>query len=254
MLAHCAQCGQNHAMTPTLDPSRPRDSATAQRDTKNHAPNGPIVLFGGTFDPIHFGHLRVCLEAGDAFNADEIWLLPAATPPNRGAPSAGAAPRAQMLERALEGQSVMRADLRELLRQQAGTPSYTIDTLREVRVEIGPIRPLIWLMGADQLARLESWKDWQRLLDFAHLGVLSRPDADKPPHTVDAFLRAHRAPKLELTRTAAGHLASIEVSRLAISSTKIRALLAEGRSPRYLLPNAVLDYIQEFGLYQPATS
>jgi nicotinate-nucleotide adenylyltransferase len=215
------------------------------------ATGGPILLFGGTFDPIHFGHLRVCLEAGEALAADEIWLVPSAAPPNRPQPLAGAAPRAQMLERALEGQTKMRADLRELLRQQAGKPSYTIDTLREVRVEIGPKRPLIWILGADQMAKLDTWKDWQRLLDFAHLGVLSRPGAPTPPHHVDAFLRAHRAPKSALSNSAAGLLAGVEVTQLAISATKIRALLAAGQSARYLLPDAVLQYIQEFGLYGP---
>jgi nicotinate-nucleotide adenylyltransferase len=212
----------------------------------------PIVLFGGTFDPIHHGHLRVCLEAAEALAATEVWLIPSAQPPNREQPQAGAAPRAQMLERALESQSFMRADLRELLRAQAGRPSYTIDTLREVRAEVGAHTPLIWLLGADQLARLDTWKDWQRLLDYAHLAVLSRPDAGKPSHAIDAFLRAHRAPKAALSSSPAGHLCAIDVSTLAISSTKIRALLAQGRSIKYLVPDAVLDYIHEFGLYQAA--
>jgi nicotinate-nucleotide adenylyltransferase len=222
-----------------------------QSSAPTHSPSiGPIILFGGTFDPIHMGHLRVCLEAGEALAADEVWLLPSATPPNRGLPSAGAAPRAQMLERALEGQNVMRADLRELLRQQAGKPSYTIDTLREFRAEIGPIRPLVWLLGADQLAKLDTWKDWQRLLDFAHLAVLTRPGAPVPPHHVDAFLRAHRMPKASISTAPAGYLTGIEVSQLAISATKVRAVLSAGRSARYLVPDAVLDYIAEHGLYK----
>ena len=120
--------------------------------------NGPIVLFGGTFDPVHIGHLRVCLEAGELMQADEVWLVPSASPPNRAPPEVSAAARAQMLERALEGQSALRADFRELLRQQSGKPSYTIETLREVRAEIGPKRPLIWILGADQIAKLDTWK------------------------------------------------------------------------------------------------
>ncbi len=212
--------------------------------------NGPILLFGGTFDPIHLGHLRVCLEAGEALAADEVWLVPAATPPNRAKPEVSAAARAQMLERALEGQSVMRSDLRELLRQEAGKPSYTIDTLRELRTEIGPTRPLVWLLGADQIARLDTWKEWQRLLDFAHLAVLSRPNSATPPHHVDAFLRAHRAPKSDINTAPAGFLVGVEVSQLAISATKVRAILKAGQSARYLVPDSVLDYITEHRLYR----
>ena len=212
--------------------------------------NGPVLIFGGTFDPIHLGHLRVCLEAGEALAADEVWLLPSAMPPNRAQPEVGAAPRAQMLERALEGQSLMRSDLRELLRQQAGKPSYTIDTLRELRTEIGSTRPLVWLMGADQLARLDTWKEWQRLLDFAHIAVLSRPNSATPPHHVDAFLRAHRAPKSSLNTAPAGFLVGIEVSQLAISATKVRAILKSGQSAKYLVPDSVLDYIAEHRLYR----
>lgn len=215
--------------------------------------NGPIVLFGGTFDPVHVGHLRVCLEAGEILHADEVWLVPSASPPNRATPEVSAAARAQMLERALEGQSVMRADFRELLRQQSGKPSYTIDTLREVRAEIGPKRPLIWILGADQIAKLDTWKDWQKLLDFAHFAVLARPGAPTPPHAVDAFLRAHRAPKSTVRSTPAGHICALEVTQLSISATKVRAILAAGQSARYLVPDRVLDYISEFGLYPRET-
>jgi nicotinate-nucleotide adenylyltransferase len=209
----------------------------------------PILLFGGTFDPIHFGHLRVCTEAAEAFHASSVHLIPSANPPNRDIPAATPAQRAHMLALALAGQTGLVADHREWQRQ-AQTPSYTIDTLKEFRKEVGPNQSVIWLLGADQLARLHTWHQWQRLLDYAHLAVLSRPNAPAALPEVDLFLRPHRASKTTLMRTPAGHLASIDVSQLAISATQIRNLFRTKHSARFLLPDAVIEYISDSHLYE----
>jgi nicotinate-nucleotide adenylyltransferase len=208
----------------------------------------PLLLFGGTFDPIHYGHLRVCTEAADAFGADQLHLVPSRSPPNRHAPSTTPAQRAHMLGLALQGQTRLAADHREWQRPDT-KPSYTLDTLKEVRAEVGPDRSVVWLIGADQFARLHLWHQWQRLLDFAHLAVLSRPDAPAPKDEVDLFMRPHRGTKKTLLQSPAGYLASIEVSQLAISSTQIRKLIHAKQSARFLLPDSVLDYIHQSKLY-----
>lgn len=206
-----------------------------------------IALFGGTFDPVHFGHLRVCLEAGESLSAREVRMLPSATPPHREQPGASSTQRLEMLNLALAGQQRLTVDARELRRSG---PSYTIDTLVELRSEVGAQVPVVLLIGADQLARLDTWKNWQRLLDHAHIAVLTRPGSKAPPHHVDAFLRAHRARKSELRDSPAGLITAIDVTPLSISASEIRRLLAIGKSPRYLLPEAVLDYVQRQGLYK----
>jgi nicotinate-nucleotide adenylyltransferase len=208
----------------------------------------PLLLFGGTFDPIHYGHLRVCTEALDAFGADQLHMVPARTPPNRLEPSTTPAQRAHMLSLALQGQSRLAADHREWQRPST-EPSYTLDTLKEVRAEVGLERSVIWLIGADQFARLHLWHQWQRLLDFAHLVVLSRPFAQAPNADVDLFMRPHRATKKTLAQSPAGFLSTIDVSQLAISSTHIRKLIQTRQSARFLLPDAVLDFIHESKLY-----
>lgn len=206
-----------------------------------------IALFGGTFDPVHFGHLRVCLEAGESLAAQEVRMLPSALPPHRETPGASSAQRLEMLELALKGQQRLTVDARELRRNG---PSYTIDSLLELRAEVGQRVPLVLLIGADQLARLDTWKDWQKLLDHAHIAVLTRPGSKPPPHHVDAFLRAHRARKSELRDSPAGLITAIDVTALSISASEIRRLVATGKNPRYLLPEPVFEYLQRHGLYQ----
>ena len=131
----------------------------------------PLAILGGTFDPVHIGHLRVAWEAAEALDA-EVRLMPAHVPPHRPQPQASAAHRVAMLRLALAGQSRLALDERELSRPG---PSYTVDTLRELRREIGSQRPLLLLVGADAYAGLPSWHDWLELYALAHLVVLTRP-------------------------------------------------------------------------------
>lgn len=205
-----------------------------------------LALFGGTFDPIHTGHLRACLEAGEALHASQVSLLPCATPAHREPPIASAEQRLSMLNLALAGQNYLVSDRRELDRPG---PSYTIDTLLEIRAEVGPDRPLILMIGADQLAQLDRWKSWQRLMDVAHLAILTRPNCAAMPMHIDAFLKPHRAKRSELALHPAGFVTPVSVTALAISASDIRRRLSHSQSVRYLLPDAVIDYLHIQGLY-----
>ncbi len=193
----------------------------------------PLAIFGGTFDPIHLGHLSVAWEASELLDA-EVCLLPANVPPHRPPPIASAAQRVAMLRAALQGQSRLHLDTRELARSG---PSYTVDTLHELRAEHGA-RPVILLIGADAFAKLATWHRWHELFVLAHVGVLSRPgvsaalpaelEREVAERWVDDPTKLHASP--------AGKVIRLAVTPLEISATRIRELLAAGRDPRYLLP------------------
>lgn len=193
----------------------------------------PLALLGGTFDPVHLGHLSVAWEAAELLDAP-VLLMPAAVPPHRPAPIADAAQRVAMLQAALQGQSRLGLDTREL--QRSG-PSYTVDTLRQLRAEQAD-RPLVLLLGADAFAGLASWHDWRELFALAHIGVLSRPGVPPmlPAELARAVAGREVADASALRGSPAGKLLRIAVTPLEISATRIRELLAAGREPRYLLP------------------
>ncbi len=207
----------------------------------------PLAIFGGTFDPVHLGHLSVAWEAAELLDA-EVRLLPASVPPHRPAPIASAEQRVAMLRAALQGQSRLTLDIREL--QRSG-PSYTIDTLIELRAEQGE-RPLVLLIGADAFAGLPSWHRWRELFDVAHIGVLSRPGMDAVlPDELQQMIAGRRVDDATALRhTAAGKLIELTVTPLEISATRIRELLAAGRDPRYLLPAGLFDDPQLLASYR----
>ena len=197
----------------------------------------PLAIFGGTFDPVHLGHLCVAWEASELLDA-EVLMMPSGIPPHRPPPIAGPRERVAMLEAALAGQSRLRLDARELARSG---PSYTIDTLRELRAEHSA-RPLVLLLGADAFAGLPGWHGWQQLFELAHIGVLSRPGF---VHVLPVALQQATegrfiAEASRLCDTPAGHLIELAVTPMEISSTRIRALIAAGREPRYQLPPGLL--------------
>jgi len=195
----------------------------------------PLAILGGTFDPVHLGHLCVAWEAAEALDA-EIALVPAHVPPHRPPPRATAAERVALLEAALAGQDVLRLDTRELERDG---PSYSVDTLAELRGEIGPDRPLVLLVGADAFAGLPRWNRWREIFGLAHVGVLTRP-GEHP--VLDDELADEIAPRrARVLAGPAGQVIPITVTALDISATAIRDLLAAGRMPRYLLPAGVVD-------------
>jgi nicotinate-nucleotide adenylyltransferase len=208
----------------------------------------PIGILGGTFDPVHFGHLRSALEVKEALALAEIRLIPSKVPPHREPPMADAAERLAMLQAAVSGESALVVDSRELERP---APSYTFDTLTSLRRELGQSTPLCLLLGEDAFLGLPSWHRWERLIDLAHIVVLDRPQASAPcPPLLGDLLDGREAVGAEdLARVPAGLVLHQRVTQLDISATWIRELVGAGRSPRYLLPDAVWALIRSRGLY-----
>jgi nicotinate-nucleotide adenylyltransferase len=199
----------------------------------------PIAILGGTFDPVHNGHLRVAWEAAEALDA-EVRLMPAHVPPHRPPPVANADQRVALLRAALAGQTRLRLDERELRRSD---PSYTVVTLRELRAELGREQPLILLVGADAFAGLPTWHDWHALFELAHIAVLTRPGLNgRRDAELQAQVDARRSRDVrELRECAGGCVFELPVTPLDISASAVRALLAGGREPRWLVPEALFS-------------
>ena len=209
----------------------------------------PVAVFGGTFNPVHYGHLRSALELCELLGLDHLRLMPCAVPPHREVPSCSADMRAEMVELAVREEPRLRCDRRELERDG---PSYTILSLEELRAELGEQCSLSLVMGCDALLKIDSWLRWEELLDLAHIVVMARPGWHFPQQgRVADWLSSHRSEdRTVLTRETSGSILVEELRPLAISSTEIRDLLLAGRSPRYLLPGPVLDYIETGQLYR----
>ena len=204
-----------------------------------------IGIFGGTFDPVHYGHLRVALEVKEIFELDEVRLIPSATPPHREQPVASAVMRLNMLELAIANQPGLVIDTRELKRSGA---SYMVDTLSSLRQDL-PNQTLLLFIGTDAFNHLNTWHQWQRLFDFAHIIVMTRPGYSH--QRLDDFLTAKiAANRSELSQTKAGKIFFQPVTQLDISATALRKLIAEKRNPGFLLPDAVINYINQNQLYQ----
>lgn len=207
-----------------------------------------IGFFGGTFDPIHLGHLRLALELKQQLALHEMRLLPCYIPPHRASPSVNAQQRLEMLQIAVADCVDLRWDARELQREK---PSYTYDTLRELRAEFGAEASLSWCMGMDSFAGLANWHRWQELIDLAHLVVVARPGWTMPvAGPVAELIAQHRAAAGEIHTAATGKLVMLEQRLLPISATEIRAQIQAGESPQFLVPDAVWDYIRAQGLYR----
>jgi len=205
-----------------------------------------IGIYGGTFDPVHYGHLRTALEVKEEFGLDAVHLLPCGQPPHRSQPIAPAAMRAEMLRLGINGRPGLWVDTRELDRPG---PSYMIDTLRSLSSDF-PDKNLLLFIGTDAFNQLERWRCWQQLFDYAHLVVMTRPGFHRQP--MAAFFQARLTDTLlDLARTKAGKLHLRPVTQLDISATAIRALFAGHRDPGFLLPDAVIDFIYRHKLYQP---
>ena len=215
--------------------------------------SAPIGILGGTFDPIHFGHLRLAQEIGEKLKLDHVRFIPTGTPPHRGVPQVSAVHRLAMVKLAVEGNLLFAVDDRETKR--AG-PGYMVDTLSVLRAEFGANRPLTLLLGADAFLELATWSRWHELFNLAHLVVAHRPGfpvdtwQDRMPQplareyasrTMQQPLAVHLAP--------AGGVVVIAIAALDISATMVRDCMRARASPRYLLPDAVLDYIQTNRLY-----
>jgi nicotinate-nucleotide adenylyltransferase len=214
--------------------------------------NRPIGILGGSFDPIHFGHLRLAQEALDFLGLSHVRFIPAGHPPHRGPHKVADAHRVAMLELALRSNPSFRVDSREIGKT---APTYTIATLESLRADVGQETPLVLFVGADQFMVLHTWRRWEALTDLAHILVAMRPSTE--PFTPDGLApdvsawfrsRWHDDPGVIRDR-AAGYIFLLGLTPLAISSTAIRATIATGNSPRYLLPDPVLDYLRVNNLY-----
>ena len=212
-----------------------------------------IGLLGGTFDPIHNGHLRLAEELAEALDIDQVRLIPAGHPPHRGAPRASGADRLEMARRAVAGNPRLIVDGREI--DNPG-PSYSVKTLTELRAELAVNTPLVLFMGSDAFLGLTTWHEWQRLFDLAHLAIARRPGfslalwEDALPDELRRQLATRRSTDpAELAAKPAGKVFMHAITQLDISASQIRDRALRGNSLRYLVPNPVIDYINEHRLY-----
>ena len=219
----------------------------------------PIGILGGTFDPIHYGHLRLAQEALEQCDLAAVRFIPGGTPPHRDVPHASAQQRLEMVRLALQGNPSFTLDECEVHRT---APCYTVDTLAVLRAELGMQQPLCLLMGGDAFLMLHTWHEWKRLFELAHIVVMQRaacPSARGRPlgnaiNEADADLRseyhARLAPAPRVLRDSpAGIILVADMPALEISATDIRRRCSEEKDIRYLLPDAVANYIQLHQLY-----
>jgi nicotinate-nucleotide adenylyltransferase len=213
----------------------------------------PTILYGGTFDPVHNGHLAIA-EAVAAFYSVTVHLIPAADPAHRAPPGANAEQRAEMLDLAVVDRRGLSVDRRELRR---GGASFTIDTLREARGELGPDAPLIWLLGSDALAGLATWKQWRGLFELAHVLAYKRPGSELSQawlalHAPDVFgeISPRWRRNTELTATPAGGFATFQPrTERPESATDVRTLISRNGDWSSLVPPSVARYIRDRKLY-----
>ncbi len=230
-------------------------------------PLAPTGVFGGTFDPVHFGHLRLAQEAALALALESVRWVPAGQPALRESPQVSARQRLAMVGLAIAGNARFSLDSAEV---DAAQTSYTVPTLERLRRAdaCGEARPLVLIVGADAFAGIVHWHRWQALLSLAHIAVAERPGSPLTAASLPAALRPwwderHSASSeaLPALRAApAGRIVSFAMTQLDISATVIRRLLSnqtqgDGEaSARYLVPDSVLSYIRANRLYQKGPS
>ncbi len=215
----------------------------------------PIGILGGTFDPIHNGHLRIAQEALEQCGMAQVRFVPCGTPPHRPTPCAPARLRWEMVRLALNGHSDFLVDVREVFRTD---PCYTVDTLAGLRAELGAQQPLCLILGGDAFLLLHTWHEWKRLFELAHIVVLQRaggPPLGNAMLKADAELQAEYRTRLApgagaLHEAPGGAIFVADMPALEISSTDIRRRCAEGKSARFLVPDVVTNYINTHELYR----
>jgi len=210
-----------------------------------------VGIFGGTFNPIHFGHLRIAQELADALALDEVKFVPSANPPHKNNVMASAERRCAMVKMTIADNPLFSVDELELNR---GGASYTIDTLISLRESLGKDSSLCLMMGSDAFIQLNTWNRWQELLDYAHIVLVQRPSANPQealPSEVKALLRDHYTDQhADLNNENSGAIIMQQIAARDVSSTHIRHLLQHGESVRHLMPDVVVKYINQHQLYQ----
>ena len=209
--------------------------------------NQPIGILGGTFDPIHYGHLRSALEVQQQLDLQEIRFIPCQYPVHKSSVVASAAHRLAMLKQAIINQPNFCIDERELTR---ATPSYMIDTLISLKKDF-PTQPLCLLIGHDAFANFTQWHRWTELINFSHLIVLDRPDSSSViDNKLQNFVANHLTVDISAIReSTAGQILFFNNTLLQISSRNIRQQITKCYNPQYLLPDTVYEYIKEHNLY-----
>lgn len=207
-----------------------------------------VGLLGGTFDPIHFGHLRMAIEIFQAFSLNEVKLIPCYRPVHRSQPVAPVKDRFNMVKLAVKTEPALTVSDVEIKQQ---SPSYTIKTITTLRQQL-PTTPLCFILGIDAFLGFSSWQQWQDILRQCHLIVAHRPQYRLPEQgmTADIVAEYSQTDFTAIHQVLGGYLFFYPITPLEISATDIRQQIVEGRNPRYLLPNSVLDYIQQRHIYQ----
>lgn len=203
-----------------------------------------IGVYGGTFDPVHYGHLRTALEVKEVFALDEIRLIPCSQPPHRDMPLIPSEMRMEMLNLSVQNQPGLLVDKRELEREGY---SYMVDTLKSLRDE-SKDKSITLFMGTDAFQNLTSWHQWQQLFDYAHIVVISRPNHQLKVSSTFLSSRLTKN-RIDLKMNKFGYLFFQSVTQLDISATTIRNIIKMGLNPGYLLPDVVIDYIKQNKLY-----
>ncbi len=222
------------------------------------APPRPVGVLGGTFDPIHFGHLRMAEEMAEALGIAQVRFIPAGTPPHRGQPRAEAKHRLEMARRAVAGNPRFVLDDREIGKDG---PSYSVDTLTALRGELPVGTPLVLFMGSDAFLGLTTWHEWRKLFELAHIAVAHRPGfspavwEEALPDALRKQLAKRRSDQPGETGNdpfdaPAGRVFLHGITQLDISASRIRDRRLRGKSLRYLLPDSLIDYITENHLYE----
>jgi nicotinate-nucleotide adenylyltransferase len=205
---------------------------------------------GGTFDPVHFGHLRLAQEAAEILGLERVRWVPAGQPWHRAQPKAPGKHRLEMVRLAIRRNALFELDDAEI---RQTSPGYTVETLERLRATLGAARPLVLLLGTDAFRGLTSWERWRNLFELAHVFVAQRPGHSLTPGGMPSALASEwrkRAGTPDALRARpAGSVVTYGTTALDISASAIRAHFAQSRSPRYLLPSVVLDYIQAHRLY-----
>ncbi len=214
-----------------------------------------IAILGGTFDPIHFGHLRPAVEIVEKLSLSQLRFIPSAKPPHRWQPQASAKHRLKMVKRAVKAYPKFIVDEREYDRlKKDNIASFTIDTVRSIRDEIGESEPLGMIVGTDAFQSFTSWRDWEDILDTVHLIVASRPgyiNQDKEQEKSEDWVQQRlETDANELHKSASGKVFFCDVTQLDISATFIRNQIDEAKSCCYLTPKKVIKYIKKHTLYE----
>ncbi len=204
-----------------------------------------VGIYGGSFDPIHYGHLRTALEVQEIFGLEQLRLIPCYQSPLKQTPQATALQRVAMVQLAIKNQATLCCDAREIRREK---PSYTVETLASLRSEL-PDCALLLFIGSDAFNQLPNWYCWQQLFDYAHIVVMTRPAVQN--NALTDFFATRLVKTVESLKTEnAGKLFFQPVTQLDISATAIRQLIAQNRNPQFLLPDTVLAYINKHNLYK----